>query len=356
MSGLEIESLSKHFGPFTAVDGVDLSLPEGKFISFLGPSGCGKTTLLRLIAGLETPSTGRVVLDTHDITAVPTHRRDIGMVFQSLALFPHLNVWNNITYGLRIRGVPKPERRRRADELLEMVQLPGVGERDVKQLSGGQRQRVAIARALALEPRLFLLDEPLSALDAKLREDMQVELRMLQEKLRITTIVVTHDQREAMTMSDLVVVMGTARVQQAGPPLDIYRNPANAFVADFIGSSNLIGVACVDGRTVRIGEIEFAVPATPEEARPGDALTLTIRPEDVHVLPHDRQGPNRLPGRVSFIRDVGASVELFVHCDGLESEHHEIVSISAPKDRPEAGPGAPVLVELPAESCVVVRR
>ena len=193
MSGLELESLSKRFGPVVAVEGVDLVLPEGKFISFLGPSGCGKTTLLRLVAGLETPSAGRVVLDGHDITALPTHRRDIGMVFQSLALFPHLDVWNNVTYGLRIRGRPKPERRRRADELLEMVQLPGVGERSIKELSGGQRQRVAIARALALEPKLFLLDEPLSALDAKLREDMQVELRMLQERLDITTIIVTHD-------------------------------------------------------------------------------------------------------------------------------------------------------------------
>ena len=351
MPGLELESISKRFGPITAVDEVDLVLPKGKFISFLGPSGCGKTTLLRLIAGLEAPSSGRVVQDGHDVTALPTHRRNVGMVFQSLALFPHLNIWNNITYGLRIRGVPKPERRRRADELLEMVRLPGVGERDIKQLSGGQRQRVAIARALALEPTLFLLDEPLSALDAKLREDMQVELRMLQERLGITTIIVTHDQREAMTMSDLVVVMSTAQVRQVGPPLRIYRNPADAFVADFIGSSNLIEVACVDDTGVRIGEIECAVPSIPKGAGRGDELTLTIRPEDVRVLPRDREAPNRLPGRVSFIRDVGASVEFFVRCGDAE-----VLSISAPKDRPEVQPGDQVLVELPAESCVVVRR
>ena len=170
MPGLELRSVSKHFGPLTAVEEVELDLPARKFISFLGPSGCGKTTLLRLIAGLETPSSGRVVLDDRDVTAMPTHERNIGMVFQSLALFPHLNVWNNITYGLRIRGMSKPERRRRAGELLKMVRLPGLEERDIKQLSGGQRQRVAIARALALEPTLFLLDEPLSALDAKLRD------------------------------------------------------------------------------------------------------------------------------------------------------------------------------------------
>ncbi len=351
MPGLELRSVSKRFGPITAVEDVDLDLPAGKFISFLGPSGCGKTTLLRLIAGLETPSSGNVVLDDRDITALPTHQRNIGMVFQSLALFPHLNVWNNITYGLRIRGATKPERRRRAGELLEMVRLPGVEERDIKQLSGGQRQRVAIARALALEPTLFLLDEPLSALDAKLREEMQVELRMLQERLQITTIIVTHDQREAMTMSDLVVVMSTARVQQAGPPLEIYRSPATAFVADFIGSSNLIDVACVDATTVRIGESEFTVPSVPDGARAGDDLTLTIRPEDVHVLPAGDAAPNRLSGRVSFVRDVGASVEFFLRCGGLE-----LVSISAPKDRPEARPGDDVMVELPAESCVVVRR
>ena len=351
MPGLELNSVSKRFGPLSAVERVDLDLPSGKFISFLGPSGCGKTTLLRLIAGLETPNSGRVVLEDRDITVLPTHRRNIGMVFQSLALFPHLDVWNNITYGLRIRGVSAVERRRRAEDLLEMVRLPGVEERDIKQLSGGQRQRVAIARALALEPKLFLLDEPLSALDAKLREEMQVELRMLQQRLGISTIIVTHDQREAMTMSDLVVVMSTARVQQVGPPLEIYRNPATAFVADFIGSSNLVDVVCVDAVTVRIGETGCSVPSVPEGARAGDALTLTIRPEDVHILPTGGPAPNRLPGRVSFIRDVGASIELFVRCADFE-----VVSISTPRDRPEARPGDEVLVELPAESCVVVRR
>ena len=352
MSGLELRSLSKRFGPLTAVETVDIDLPSGQFVSFLGPSGCGKTTLLRLVAGLETPSSGRVVLEGRDLTDLPTHQRNIGMVFQSLALFPHLNVWNNITYGLRIRGVAAPERRRRASELLEMVQLPGVEERGIRQLSGGQRQRVAIARALALEPRLFLLDEPLSALDAKLREDMQVELRMLQQRLGISTIIVTHDQREAMTMSDLVVVMSTARVQQVGPPLEIYRNPASAFVADFIGSSNLVDAVGVDAATVRIGETEFSVPSVPEGAGAGEALTLTIRPEDVHVLPASSgRAPNRLNGRVSFIRDVGASVELFMQCGEIE-----VISISTPKERPEARPGDEVMVELPAESCVVVRR
>ena len=355
MSGLALRGLSKRFGELTAVEDVELELPEGKFISFLGPSGCGKTTLLRLIAGLEKPSAGRVVLDGEDITDVPTHRRNIGMVFQSLALFPHLTVGENITYGLRIRGTDRTARRARAEALLEAVHLPGVAERHVSQLSGGQRQRVAIARALALEPRLFLLDEPLSALDAKLREEMQVELRMLQQRLGITTVIVTHDQREAMTMSDLVVVMSTARVRQVGPPLEIYRNPANAFVADFIGTSNLIEAevakAAAGDPAVRVAGVRFAVERLPEGASAGDAVTLTIRPEDVHVLAAGENGPNRLAGRVSFVRDVGVSVETFVACDGIT-----VVSIASPKDRPRVGQGDAAVVELPREACVVVGR
>src|SRR5690606_20899685 len=196
---LVVRGLSKAFGPTVALEDVSLDLPPGKLICFLGPSGCGKTTLLRIIAGLETPTSGRVSLGETDLTAVPAHQRNIGMVFQSYALFPHLNVAENVAYGLRIRGVPKRERLRRAEELLELVKLPNVSRRSTAQLSGGQRQRVAMARALALDPDLFLLDEPLSALDAKLREDMQVELKRLQRQLGITTIIVTHDQEEAMT-------------------------------------------------------------------------------------------------------------------------------------------------------------
>jgi len=240
VQALSLEGVSKRFGSVTAVDDVDLAIPEGRLVCFLGPSGCGKTTLLRLIAGLEEPSAGRVRLGGEDITALPAHRRNLGMVFQSLALFPHLDVAENITYGLRIQGMGRAQRRQRAAELLELVRLPGMASRHAAQLSGGQRQRVAIARALAIEPRLFLLDEPLSALDAKLREEMQIELRLLQQRLNVTTILVTHDQREAMTMADLVAVMNEGRIQQLGSPLEIYRQPANAFVAEFIGTSNLL--------------------------------------------------------------------------------------------------------------------
>jgi len=350
VSGLILEGIVKRFGSLTAVNNINLDLPHGKFISFLGPSGCGKTTLLRLIAGLEAPTEGRILLQDSDLTSVPTHARNVGMVFQSLALFPHLSAGENITYGLKIRGMDKPARRKKADELLEMVQLPGVADRDIKQLSGGQRQRVAIARALALEPQLFLLDEPLSALDANLREDLQVELRMLQERLQITTVIVTHDQREAMTMSDLVVVMSTAEVEQVGAPLEIYRHPTNAFVADFIGSSNLLEATVESPSSIAIGRQTFDVGSVPAGSNTGDRVMLSARPEDVHVLPVSNTGPNRLTGRVSFVRDVGASVETFVDCDGLT-----ITSIASPKDRPDAQHGDDVLVELPAVSCVVVR-
>jgi putative spermidine/putrescine transport system ATP-binding protein len=343
MSGLELRRLSKRFGPVTVVDDVQLNVPHGSFVCLLGPSGCGKTTLLRMIAGLEDPSGGSILLDGEDITAQQTHRRNFGMVFQSLALFPHLSVDQNIAYPLRIRGAPRDEQRRRACELLKLVQLPGFEDRSIDQLSGGQRQRVAIARALALKPRLFLLDEPMSALDAKLREAMQVELRQLQQQLGITTIVVTHDQREAMTMADLVVVMGGGRIRQVAPPVEIYRRPADAFVADFIGSTNLLPLqADGRGRASAFGQPlhEIRVPAGSSGA------VLSIRPEDVQ-LTNAQDG--MLQGRVSFVRDLGATVETFVEIAG-----QRIVAVSTPRERMLLRPGDAVGVQLPAESCVVL--
>ena len=286
MSGLSINAVTKRFGDFTAVDDVTLAVPHGTFVCLLGPSGCGKTTLLRMIAGLEEPSAGSIALDGADMTALPTHKRDLGMVFQSLALFPHLTVGQNIAYALRIRGASKEAQRKRVDELLAMIHLPGFADRPVTQLSGGQRQRVAIARALALSPKLFLLDEPLSALDAKLREAMQVELRQLQQRLGVTTIVVTHDQREAMTMADLVVVMGKGRILQAAPPIEIYRKPADAFVADFIGITNLLPAELDSaGRVTVLGAAvaDLSLPSGMAKA------SVSIRPEDIR-LTAPRQG------------------------------------------------------------------
>jgi len=343
MSGLELRSISKHFGGVTAVDHVRLNVPHGSFVCLLGPSGCGKTTLLRMIAGLEDPSEGSILIDGEDITGVPTHQRNFGMVFQSLALFPHLSVDENIAYPLRIRGMGREERRQRACELLDLVQLPGFADRSIHQLSGGQRQRVAIARALALKPRLFLLDEPLSALDAKLREAMQVELRQLQQRLGITTIVVTHDQREAMTMADMVVVMGSGSIRQAAPPVDIYRRPADAFVADFIGSTNLLPLqADSRGDVVSLGHAlrEIRVPQGAQRA------VLSIRPEDVQLTPANE---GTMSGRVSFVRDLGATIETFVDVAG-----HRIVAVSTPRARVMVQPGEAVGLRLPAESCVVL--
>jgi putative spermidine/putrescine transport system ATP-binding protein len=349
MSGLRLENVGKSFGHVVAVSDVDLELPQGKFVCLLGPSGCGKTTLLRLIAGLELPTTGRIMLDGVDLTRTPAHKREFGMVFQSLALFPHLTVGENIAYGLSIRGVDKEKRRKRAEELLELVRLPGVADRHISQLSGGQRQRVAIARALALNPKLFLLDEPLSALDAKLREAMQVELRLLQQRLGISTIVVTHDQREAMTMADVVVIMDRGRVQQTASPLETYRNPANAFVADFIGISNLVSGVLKGATEVEVRGHKVRVEKLPSGIDAGAKVTLSVRPEEVHIRPAEEVGENRLPGTVTFIRDLGASVEITARCDGME-----LLAVMTPRERPQANVGDTVSVELPAASCVVL--
>ncbi|HEU0223205.1 MAG TPA: ABC transporter ATP-binding protein [Paracoccaceae bacterium] len=333
MTGLSLQFLTKTFGNAKAVDEVTLEIAQGSFVCLLGPSGCGKTTLLRMIAGLEEPTAGRVVIDGEDVTQTPTHKRNFGMVFQSLALFPHLDVAGNIAYPMTIRGVPRAEARTRVTELLELVRLPGMADRPVARLSGGQRQRVAIARALALSPRLFLLDEPLSALDAKLREAMQVELRQLQQRLGITTIVVTHDQREAMTMADLVVVMGGGRVHQAAPPVEIYRRPADAFVADFIGSTNLI--------PIRAGKVlGAALPGLPE------AGTLSVRPEDLEIT-----GPEAAPlrARVAFVRDLGATVETFLEVDGLT-----LTAVASPRARPHAAIGAEVGLRFDPAAMVVL--
>ena len=333
MTSLRTQGLSKTFGAVTAVDDVTIDIPDGQFVCLLGPSGCGKTTLLRLIAGLESPSAGRILLDGADQSGIPAHRRGFGMVFQSLALFPHLTVAENIAYPLRIRGVARATCAARVDELLDLVRLPDVQDRRVHQLSGGQRQRVAIARALAIEPTLFLLDEPLSALDTKLREHMQIELRLLQQKLGITTIVVTHDQREAMTMADLVVVMDRGRILQAAPPIDIYRTPADSFVADFIGTSNLVTCRRVGADSVEILGRTIAVPeARTRDIAIGAEGVLSIRPEDVALS--DAPDDGDFEGIVEFIRDLGASVEISVAVGGLT-----ILSVSTPRDRPHVDVG-----------------
>ena len=342
MSGLILNGVIKEFGNFTAVDHVELSVPHGTFVCMLGPSGCGKTTLLRMIAGLDLPTGGSIVLDGEDITRTPTHKRNLGMVFQSLALFPHLTVGENIAYPLRIRGVAREQQVKRVDELLAMIHLAGHADRPVTKLSGGQRQRVAIARALAISPKLFLLDEPLSALDAKLREAMQVELRKLQQQLGITTIVVTHDQREAMTMADTVVVMNGGKIRQAASPIEIYRRPADRFVADFIGSTNLLPLTVEGGRTLVLGHaVEgFAPPVGLS------AASLSVRPEDIHL---SAPGQGRLSGRVTFIRDLGGTIETFIDVRGTE-----VIAVSTPRERPVVNVGQEVGIAIDPNTAVVL--
>jgi len=324
MQGLEISHLTKSFGTNTVVSDVSLAIEQGKFVCFLGPSGCGKTTLMRIIAGLEQPTSGTVRLDGRDITGIPTNERNFGMVFQALALFPHLDVAGNIGYSLRYRTMAKHHKQERIDELLKLVDLPDMQSRRVDQLSGGQRQRVAIARALAQEPLLFLMDEPLSALDAKLRDHMQVELRQLQQKLKITTIFVTHDQREAMTIADQIVVMAHGKVQQVGSPIDIYRKPVNRFVADFIGQSNLAEGTLVDRDHVRIGESVITTSPAPAALKMGDHVTVCARPEST-LIARPTAGSDAPSGTVTFVRDLGSSVEVF-----LESGGRQVVASLAP--------------------------
>jgi putative spermidine/putrescine transport system ATP-binding protein len=280
--GVRLSGLRKQYGSLAAVDGVDLEIEQGEFFTMLGPSGSGKTTLLRMIAGFERPDAGSIELSGVDVTRTPPYGRNVNTVFQDYALFPHMNVVENVEYGLRVRRVAKAERRRRAQAALEMVRLPGLGERKPVQLSGGQRQRVALARAIVNEPEVLLLDEPLGALDLKLRQEMQLELKRIQREVGITFIFVTHDQEEALTMSDRLVVINQGRIEQLGTPVEVYERPATAFVAGFIGVSNLLER---DGRsfTIRPEKIRLldqgdAVPAGnhSEAGRIADVIYLGV--------------------------------------------------------------------------------
>jgi spermidine/putrescine transport system ATP-binding protein len=311
---ITLVDLTKRFGPVVAVDALNLQIQSGEFFSLLGSSGCGKTTTLRMIAGFEKPSQGQILLDGEDVAAIPAYKRNVNTVFQSYALFPHLRVFDNVAFGLRRAGVEKQEMRRRVAEALAQVELTGLERRKPSQLSGGQQQRVALARVLVLQPAVVLLDEPLGALDAKIRRSLQVELKALQERVGLTFVYVTHDQEEALTMSDRLAVMNQGRVEQLGAPKTVYENPETTFVADFLGISNMLtgnALGAVDGRSrVQVGEFELSAAAGAVEAR--GQTKLVIRPERVQVQPHDSVGANRLPGMVERVVYRGNSSSVFI--------------------------------------------
>ncbi len=325
MVSVRLENVVKRFGKVVAMDHVTLTINHGEFFSFLGPSGCGKTTTLRVIAGLEWSDEGRIYFDYLDVTDMPPHKRDTGMVFQNYALWPHMTVFENIAYGLRIRKLPKDEIRRRVMEVLELVKLTGMEGRYPTQLSGGQQQRVALARALVVEPKVLLLDEPLSNLDAKLRIEMREEIKRIQRKLGITAIYVTHDQEEAMVISDRVAVLNAGKVMQVGTPRELYSRPRNLFVATFLGRYTIFrGVASEVSYdrivTVRAeqGLIVKGMPPAPDiRVKPGDKVVVIVRPHAFKLSP-PRKPYNTVEGVVDWLSYIGPYYEVRLKSRGID--------------------------------------
>ncbi|HIE36638.1 TPA: ABC transporter ATP-binding protein [Candidatus Geothermarchaeota archaeon] len=313
MYSVELENITKYFGNVLAVDNISLKIREREFFSLLGPSGCGKTTTLRIIAGLETPDSGTVRLHGSDVTNLPTHKRGIGMVFQTLALFPHMNVYDNIAFGLRMRKYSEDEIRRRVRDILEIVRLPGMENRYPNQLSGGQRQRVALARALVIEPKVLLLDEPLGALDLKIRQEMMVELKRIHREVGTTFIYVTHDQGEAMVMSDRIAIMRNGRIMQVGSPEEIYLHPKNTFVAKFIGEAiNLIEGVYREGRV----ESDIGIIKVSQDLKLSDGVKvyIAIRPEHI-LIGNVEDLDNVFYGRVLLKIFKGSYIEFHIEVD-----------------------------------------
>ena len=346
---LSLRDVTKRFGRVTAVNSVSLDIEEGELICFLGPSGCGKTTLLRLVAGLEQPDTGQVLLAGEDLARTPERDRNFGMVFQSYSLFPNMSVSKNVAYGLECRNWSRDEIRTRIDEMMALVHLADQIDKYPSQLSGGQQQRVALARALAPKPYVLLLDEPLSALDAKVRLSLRGEVRKLQQGLGITTIMVTHDQEEALTMVDRVVVMSDGAIEQVGTPVEIYSDPATSFVADFIGTMNFLDAKAGADGTVRLDGVEIACANWRLDPRPDQPVRLAIRPEDVRVLAESRDAPNTVATRIAWIEFLGSTyrLDLALGDEGGQTLKTEL-SANVMREM-NLSVGMPLAVVLPAE-------
>ncbi|MFC6236493.1 ABC transporter ATP-binding protein [Longivirga aurantiaca] len=340
---VSIRGVSRAFGDVVALDDVSLDIQENEFFALLGPSGCGKTTLLRVIAGFEQPDSGAVLLSGDDLLGLPPHRRPVNLMFQSYALFPHMSVEKNIAYGLEREGLPKEEIRTRVAEVLTTVGLSDLARRRPNQLSGGQRQRVALARAIVKRPRLLLLDEPLSALDRKVRAEMQLELKRLQHEVGITFVVVTHDQEEAMSMADRIAVMGSGRVQQVDSPIDLYQRPATRFVADFIGTSNQFTGTAAEGGVLVNGVV---LPGQPTGGAPTGAAVLVVRPEDTRLVD---EASAYVSGTVVDTQFYGGVSTVAVEVPG-----HGAPVLHTRPGAPEADRGAVVHISWDAAKAVVL--
>ena len=358
MSGggnVKIESLTKRFDDVTAVDDISVEIRAGEFFSLLGPSGCGKTTTLRMVAGFEPPTSGHILLDGTDVGSWPPHRRNVNTVFQSYALFPFLTVAENVAFGMKYKAVSKSDVNARAAEALELVQLSGFEKRRPNQLSGGQQQRVALARALVLRPSVLLLDEPLGALDAKLRRTLQVELGALQKQVGITFLYVTHDQEEALTMSDRLAVMNHGRIVQLGTPEEVYNEPTDAYVADFLGVSNLMDAQVEPGgdarKCCRLRLGDFVLEAEVGQLDATGAVKAAIRPERVHLHPYEDGGPNRVPGMVERLVFLGSTTQVFLR---LASGAAVQTLVRNDGEALPYSQGTPVSVGLPADALRVL--
>ena len=350
--GLQLVQVSKSFGGVAALRPSSFSVPAGRMCALLGPSGCGKTTTLRIIAGFETPDAGHVVIAGQDRTDDPPQRRKLGMVFQNYSLFPHMTVEQNVAFGLRMARLPRAEIEARTHRMLDIVHLPQHGERYPNQLSGGQQQRVALARSLVTEPSMLLLDEPLGALDKNLREEMQFELRQLQREFGITTLLVTHDQEEALTMSDMIVVMNRGEILQVGTPTEVYERPRNRFVSEFLGTSNILTLIVTgrpDADTLRVRSAEasegaeFCLP-TSTTAEPGRAITVAIRPEHLHVVPLADRMPHGLTATVTGSVFRGASRVFQLRIPGFARPLFAYRQVTGPASATALPVGAPVSV------------
>lgn len=351
MPFLELTTINKYFGQVAAVDNFNLDVEKGTFVSFLGPSGCGKTTTLRMIAGFEKPTSGQIKIDGVDVTFKAPNQRNVGMVFQSYALFPNMTVAGNIGFGLKIAGTSRDDIKKRVEEMLALIHLPGFGNRYPYQLSGGQQQRVALARALAIQPQLLLLDEPLSALDAKIRVDLRSEIRRIQQELGLTTIYVTHDQEEALSLSDRIVVMNTGKIEQVGTPFEIYNYPRTQFVASFVGTLNQLHCTVVDATQ---GILDYhnqqLVTGVPIDFPNGAPVKVLLRPEELRFDAGNGHNHNQLQGQVENVSFLGAVVRVQLNLGDTTL----IMDIQNERQLELPRPGQTHTVSFPPHACWVM--